>query len=141
MDVLNIIFSWLISTLVEFNLGLLERGDFFVSNLVVTQIRGNFIDKAIQRDNPRFLQVYLLSSNLLSSNQLPYALLSSNPTFVQPYFVIFWTFFASVEVNDRQTPPPFILVTLRLLLIRILHLRKRREKSFPMIKMFLVFIL
>ena len=47
MDVLNIIFSWLISTLVEFNLGLLERGDFFVSNLVVTQIRGNFIDKAI----------------------------------------------------------------------------------------------
>ena len=53
MDVLNIIFSWLISPRVNFHVGqiqfgvIIQHGDFFVSNLVVTQIRGNFIDKAI----------------------------------------------------------------------------------------------
>ena len=35
-----------------------------------------------------------------------------------------------LPINDSQTPPPFKL-----------HLRKRREKSFPMKKKFIVFIL
>ena len=43
-------------------------------------------------------------------------------------------------VNDSQTPPPppFKNENLGLLQIRILHLRKHREKSFPTVKMFLV---
>ena len=41
-------------------------------------------------------------------------------------------------VDDTKTPPPFKNDNLGLLHIRILHLRKRREKSFPTLKMFLV---
>ena len=42
-------------------------------------------------------------------------------------------------VNDSQPPPPpFKNDNLGLLQIRILHLRKRRENSFPTVKMFLV---
>ena len=39
-------------------------------------------------------------------------------------------------VNDSQTPPPFKNDNLGLLQIRILHLRKRREKSFSTDKIY-----
>ena len=42
------------------------------------------------------------------------------------------------QLTIHRPPPSVTLVNLRLLQIRILHLRKRREKMFPTIKMFLV---